>query len=95
MRDIAACSYLCYNHSAWFISMAKLPQVKGDRLVSALRKEGWYVDRTHGSHVIMRHEDKPGIKIVVPVHGKAVKPGTLSNILKKVELSAEEIKRLL
>jgi predicted RNA binding protein YcfA (HicA-like mRNA interferase family) len=75
--------------------MSKLPQVKGDRLVSALRKEGWYVDRTRGSHVIMRHEGKPGTKIIVPVHRKPVKPGTLSNILKKAELSAEEIKELL
>ncbi len=75
--------------------MSKLPQVKGDRLISALRKEGWHVDRTHGSHVIMRHEDKPGTKIIIPVHGKSVKPGTLSNILKKAELSAEEIKNLL
>ena len=75
--------------------MSKLPQVKGDRLISALRKEGWYIDRTRGSHVIMRREDRPGTKIIVPIHGKPVKPGTLSNILKKAELSAEEIKRLL
>ena len=76
-------------------SMSKLPQVKGDRLVSALSKEGWYIDRARGSHVIMRHEDRPGAKIIIPVHGKPVKPGTLSNILKKAELSAEEIKKLL
>ena len=75
--------------------MAKLPQVKGDRLVSALRKEGWYIDRTRGSHVIMRHEGRPGTKIIIPVHGKPVKLGTLSNILRKAELSAEEIKKLL
>ncbi|MCL4459790.1 MAG: type II toxin-antitoxin system HicA family toxin [Chloroflexi bacterium] len=75
--------------------MSKLPQVKGDRLVSALRKAGWYVDHTRGGHVIMRHEDRPGVKIIIPVHRKPVKPGTLSNILKKAELSAEEIKRLL
>jgi predicted RNA binding protein YcfA (HicA-like mRNA interferase family) len=64
-------------------------------LVNALKKEGWYVDRTHGSHVIMRHEDKPDTKIVIPIHEKAIKPGTLTNILKKAELSAEEMKRLL
>ena len=45
--------------------------------------------------VIMRHENKPGIKIVTPIHRKPVKPGTLSNILKKTELSMEEIKELL
>ena len=75
--------------------MSKLPQVKDDRMVGALTKEGWYVDRTHGSHVIMRHIDRPGAKIIIPVHGKLVKPGTLSNILKKAGLSSEEIKKLL
>ncbi|MBI2304563.1 MAG: type II toxin-antitoxin system HicA family toxin [Chloroflexi bacterium] len=75
--------------------MAKLPQVKGDRLIGALKKEGWYIDRISGSHVIMRHEDKPGTKIIIPVHGKPVKPGTLNNILKKAELSVGEIKKLL
>jgi len=43
----------------------------------------------------MRHDGKPGIKIVIPVHGKPVKPGTLSSILKKAGLSAEAISRLL
>ena len=43
----------------------------------------------------MRHERKPGTKITIPVHGKAVKPGTLGNILKKAELSVEELKELL
>jgi predicted RNA binding protein YcfA (HicA-like mRNA interferase family) len=43
----------------------------------------------------MRHEDRPGDKIIIPVHGKPVKPGTLGNILKKAGLSAEEIKKLL
>ncbi|MDY6892121.1 MAG: type II toxin-antitoxin system HicA family toxin [Chloroflexota bacterium] len=75
--------------------MPKLPQVKGDRLISAMRKEGWRVDRTHGSHVIMRHERKPGVKIVIPIHRSPVKPGTLNNILKKADLSVEELKKLL
>jgi len=47
--------------------MPKLPQIKGDRLVNALRKKGWYVDRTRGGHVIMRNENKPGTKIVIPM----------------------------
>lgn len=75
--------------------MSKLPQIKGDRLVKALGKAGWYVDRTRGSHVIMRHPDKAGAKLVIPVHGKPLKPGTLRNILRRAELSAEDVKDLL
>ncbi|MFH1482953.1 MAG: type II toxin-antitoxin system HicA family toxin [Chloroflexota bacterium] len=75
--------------------MPRLPQIKGDRLVSVLKMDGWYVDRRRGSHVIMRHEGKPDARIVIPVHGKPVKPGTLGNILKKAGLSVEEVKKLL
>ncbi len=75
--------------------MSVLPQVKADKLISALVKEGWYVDRTHGSHVIMRHESKLAARVVIPVHGKPVKLGTLGNILKQAELSVEEIRKLL
>lgn len=75
--------------------MSKLPQIKGQRLVKALKKVGWYIDRSRGSHVILRHENRPGVKVVIPVHSKPIKPGILNNILKDVELSIEEIKELL
>jgi len=75
--------------------MSVLPQVKAERLIGALAKEGWYVDRTHGSHVIMKHESKLVARVIIPVHGKPVKPGTLGNILKQAGLSVEEIRELL
>ena len=77
------------------IEVAKLPQVKGNRLVKALQKKGWYIDRSRGSHAIMRNDDKPGARIVVPIHTSSVKPGTLSSILKKAEISKEELEDLL
>jgi predicted RNA binding protein YcfA (HicA-like mRNA interferase family) len=75
--------------------MTKLPQIKGDRLVKALLKEDWYIDRTSGSHVIMRNNRKTAVKVVIPVHSKPIKPGILSNILKTTGLTVEEIKALL
>ncbi|MBN1190880.1 MAG: type II toxin-antitoxin system HicA family toxin [Dehalococcoidales bacterium] len=75
--------------------MVKLPQITGKRLTGALKKANWYIDCTHGSHTIMRNEQKPGIKSVIPVHNKPIKPGTLSSILKIAGLTIEEIKALL
>jgi predicted RNA binding protein YcfA (HicA-like mRNA interferase family) len=77
------------------VKVAKLPQVKGNRLVKALQKKGWYIDRSRGSHTIMRNDDKPNTKIVIPIHTSPIKPGTLSNILKKAEISREELEGLL
>jgi predicted RNA binding protein YcfA (HicA-like mRNA interferase family) len=78
-----------------YVKVAKLPQVKGNRLVKALQKKGWYIDRTRGSHTIMRNDDKPGTKIVIPIHTSPIKPGTLYNILKKAEISIQELENLL
>jgi predicted RNA binding protein YcfA (HicA-like mRNA interferase family) len=73
----------------------KLPQIKGNKLVKALTKLGWYVDRTGGSHVIMRNDTKRGNKLVIPVHKHPVAPGTLNNILKTAEVMVDKIKELL
>jgi predicted RNA binding protein YcfA (HicA-like mRNA interferase family) len=74
---------------------AKLPQIKGDRLVNVFKKLGWYIDRKSGGHVIMRHNSKPKIRVIIPIHSEPVKPGTLNNILKEAELSVEELKELM
>ena len=59
----------------------------GKELVKRLKKNGWNLDRVHGSHHIM---EKNGIMVSVPVHsGKDLKPGTLNGLLKKTGLSQE------
>ena len=77
------------------VKVAKLPQVKESRLVKVLQKKGWYIDRTRGSHTVMRNDDRPDTKIVVPIHTSPIKAGTLSNILKKAEISILELEDLL
>ncbi len=74
---------------------ADLPAVNGKQLVKALEAEGWYVKRVRGSHYILRHPTVPDAA-VVPVHrNAAVKPGTLSNILRTAGLTRADLKRLL
>lgn len=48
---------------------------------------GWYIDRHRGgSHMIMRHPDRPGF-LVVPRHGsKEVGTGLAKSILKQAGL---------
>ncbi|RLE30161.1 hypothetical protein DRJ54_03280 [Candidatus Acetothermia bacterium] len=75
--------------------MTGIPDVPGDRVVKALRKAGWELLRTKGSHVILGHKDFPQKLILVPVHGgKSLTRGTLARILKEAGLSPEEFKRL-
>lgn len=42
--------------------------MKSSELLRLLKKDGWYVVRQNGSHVIMKHPAKKG-KLVCPFHG--------------------------
>lgn len=57
-------------------------------LIRQIEADGWYVERTVGSHVQFRHPTKPG---TVTVFGggklaKEVPPGTLNSVLKQAGL---------
>lgn len=70
--------------------MSRLPAPTGAQLVKALRKLGFEVIRTKGSHLFLRHAD--GRCTVVPVHrGETIGRGLLAQILRDCELGREEL----
>ncbi len=52
-------------------------------LLKLLKKNGWNVVRINGSHHVLQ---KDGKTTVIPIHGKDVPTGLLSNILKETGL---------
>ncbi|MHB9037577.1 MAG: type II toxin-antitoxin system HicA family toxin [Armatimonadota bacterium] len=55
-------------------------------LIKQLEQDGWYVDRTRGSHRQFKHLTKTGL---VTVHGHPsddVPVGTLHNIFKQAQM---------
>ena len=76
--------------------MARLPQVSGKRLVRALESQGWLIHHQRGSHVVMKHPQRPEGRVVIPCHGgKSVTKGTLARILKDAGLSGDQLRQLL
>jgi predicted RNA binding protein YcfA (HicA-like mRNA interferase family) len=72
--------------------MTKLPRdVPARKVVAALEKTGFRVDRVSGSHYVMV---KGTVRTVVPFH-KAVRIGTLKAILNQIDMSVEEFTKLL
>lgn len=70
--------------------MTRLPRVTGRELIAALRKVGFEVVRTKGSHHFLRHADGRGT--VVPVHsGDTIGPGLLSAILRDCEIERDQL----
>ncbi|MBI2268798.1 MAG: type II toxin-antitoxin system HicA family toxin [Bacteroidetes bacterium] len=60
--------------------------MKSSELIRTLKKDGWFVIRQAGSHMIMRHPTKSG-QIVVPSHGsQEVGKGLQNKILKDAGL---------
>ena len=57
--------------------------MKCKEIIKLLKKNGWYVERIHGSHHVL----KKGIQtIVVPVHNTDMPPGLVNSILKQAGL---------
>ena len=74
--------------------MTGSPSLTGKDLVGVLKKAGFQVMRSKGSHHFLRHQD--GRTTVVPVHaGETIGPGLLSKILRDCDLTREEFQALL
>jgi predicted RNA binding protein YcfA (HicA-like mRNA interferase family) len=71
----------------------RLPVVSGAQLVTALGKVGWTAVRQRGSHVRLKHPDRP-VALVVPLH-RELKRGTLAGILRDAGMDREDFRRLL
>jgi predicted RNA binding protein YcfA (HicA-like mRNA interferase family) len=75
--------------------MTELPTVTADKLLRALRRGGFYVHHTTGSHHVLKHPDDRSIRVVVPYHAGDLKRGTLRNILRQANLTVDELIALL
>ena len=64
--------------------------MKSSELLRMLKKDGWYIVRQSGSHMIMKHPTKAG-SIPIPFHSsKEVKKGLLRAILKQAEIKTNK-----
>ena len=60
--------------------------MKFRQITKIIEKDGWYHDRTKGSHKQYKHPTKPGIVTIAGKPGEEVPKGTLNNILKQAAL---------
>lgn len=67
--------------------MPKLPAVKPKIGIRALRRNGFVVHHTTGSHYFLKKE-KLGVSI--HYHNKDLKPGTVASIIAQAGLTVEE-----
>ena len=75
--------------------MSDLPVVRPRQLIRALERAGFFVHHIRGSHHYLRHPDRPGLLITVPVHSRDLKRGTLRAILRQAGLTPDDLRSLL
>lgn len=72
--------------------MTRLPRVKPKIVIRALRRNGFFVHHTTGSHYFLK---KNQLRVSIPFHNKDLKPGTLRSIIAQAGLTIEEFFSLL
>ena len=51
-----------------------------------IKEDGWYLDRTKGSHHQYKHPTKTGVVTIAGHHNDHLAPGTLNSVLKQAQL---------
>jgi len=72
--------------------MTRLPVLSGREGVKALSRIGYYVRDQKGSHVHLRHPERP--PLTIPMHQEVAR-GTLRAIIRDAGLTMEEFLELL
>ena len=74
--------------------MSKLPAVRPSELARVAQRLGFVLDRRRGSHAIFfRAAD--GKRVVIPMHNRDLKTGTLHGLLEDMGLTRDELIQLL
>ena len=71
--------------------MSKLPVLSGREVIKMLQKVGYYIRNQRGSHIHLRHPQRP--PLTIPNH-KEIARGTLRQIINDANLSITEFLKL-
>ncbi len=74
--------------------MTRLPRITSKKIISVLKKKGFYFVHSRGSH--QTYHSSEGRNVTIPFHsGKTIRPKTLKSILKQAGMGVEELTELL
>jgi len=65
---------------------AAFAAMKVRAMIKLIEEDGWYLDRTRGSHRQYRHDQKKGVVTIAGKPSGDLAPGTQNSILKQAGL---------
>lgn len=73
----------------------RLPALRPRRVLHALQRAGFFVHHTTGSHYVLKHPEKPALRVTIPYHNRDLKRRTLTSIIEQAGMTIDEFIRLL
>lgn len=73
----------------------KLPALTPRKVLQILTRAGFYVHHATGSHHILKHPEKPHLRVTLPWHNRDLKHGTLRAIIEQAGYTTDEFAELL
>jgi predicted RNA binding protein YcfA (HicA-like mRNA interferase family) len=73
----------------------RLPALAPKDVLRALERAGFEVHHVTGSHYILKHPQKSGVRVTLPWHNKDLKRGTLRSIIGQAGYTTDEFAELL
>ena len=73
--------------------MPKLPALNSKMIMAILKKRGFELNHTSGSHFVFRHPENKR-RVTIPFHRKDLAKGTLLSILKQSGISKNDLQSL-
>ena len=73
----------------------RLPPLTPKKVLGALQRAGFFIHHTSGSHYILKHPDRPNLRVTVAFHNRDLKRRTLESIVEQSSLSVEEFIKFL
>ena len=67
-----------------------LPALKPKDVLRSLTRAGFATHHVTGSHHILKHEGREGLRVTLPWHNKDLKRRTLTSIIKQAGFTIEE-----
>ncbi len=73
----------------------ELHPLKPGQLLRALKKAGFYEHHQTGSHLQLKHPQRPELRVTLLMHAREIKRSVLKSILKQADLTFAELKEYL
>jgi predicted RNA binding protein YcfA (HicA-like mRNA interferase family) len=73
----------------------RLPALRPKDVLRVLERNGFAIHHVTGSHYVLKHSERPQLRVTLPWHNKDLKRGTLASIIDQAGYTVDQFLGLL